>query len=89
MCYGLSMNQVFHTHLGKGNRLSLPAPICQQFGLRPGMPITVVADESGLHLATTELALKFAQVLFTQYLKPGETPSKELIRDRREEAERD
>jgi len=82
------MQTVYHTQLGKGNRIGLPASVCQKYGLEPGSKITVVADENGLHLTTAEQALQIAQDLFTKHLQSGEVPSEELIRQRRAEAER-
>jgi hypothetical protein len=80
---------VFHTRIGKGNRIGLPAPVCQTYGLEPGTKVTVSIGEHGVHVTTDQQALKLAQELFTRYIKPGETPSVDLLRERREEATRE
>ena len=83
------MSEVFHTRIGKGNRIGLPAPVCQAYGLEPGTKVTVIVDEHGVHVTSDQQALKLAQALFTRYLKPGESPSDELLQQRREESPRE
>ena len=83
------MSEVFHTRIGKGNRIGLPAPVCQAYGLEPGTKVTVIIGEHGVHVTTDQQALKLAQDLFTRYLKLGDRPSEGLLGQRREEASRE
>ena len=82
------MENVFHTNLGKGRRVAIPAAVCQKLGLRPGDPLAIEIHDDGLHLVPLEQIVRDVQKAFAPYKKRGVSVVDELIRERREEAAR-
>jgi len=83
------MDNVFHTKLGEGRRVAIPAEVCQKVGLNPGDPVAIEIHEDGLHLVPFLQVVREVQKAFAPYKKPGVSVVDELLRERREEAERE
>jgi AbrB family looped-hinge helix DNA binding protein len=83
------MDQVYHTKLGEGRRVAIPAELCDELGLRPGAPLAIEVREDGLHLVPYEQIIREVQAAFAPYKRPGVSTVDELIRERREEAARE
>jgi AbrB family looped-hinge helix DNA binding protein len=83
------MDSVFHTKLGEGRRVAIPAEVCQKLGLNPGDPLAIEIHDGGLHLIPYDQVIRDIQRAFAPYKKPGVSVVDELIRERREEAARE
>jgi AbrB family looped-hinge helix DNA binding protein len=83
------MEDVFHTKLGEGRRVAIPAEVCQKIGLSPGDPVSIEIHDDGLHLVPYLQVIREVQRAFAPYKKPGVSVVDELIRERREEAARE
>ena len=83
------MENVFHTKLGEGRRVAIPAEVCHKLGLHPGDPVTVELHDNELHLVPYLQVVREVQKAFAPYKKPGVSVVDELIRERREEAARE
>jgi AbrB family looped-hinge helix DNA binding protein len=83
------MNQVFHSKLGEGRRVAIPAEVCQKLGISQGDPITIEIREDGLHLIPYAQIIREVQAAFAPYKKPGVSAVDELISERRAEAARE
>jgi AbrB family looped-hinge helix DNA binding protein len=83
------MDHVFHTRLGGGRRVAIPADLCQKLGLRPGDPVSMELRDDGLHLVPYRQVIREVQQAFAPYKKPGVSEVEELIRERRAEAARE
>ena len=75
--------------LGKAGRLVIPAEFRRALGVGPGSEVVLNLDEQGLHIYPADRALRRAQELVRRYVEPGRSLAEELIRERREEAERE
>jgi AbrB family looped-hinge helix DNA binding protein len=82
------METVFHTKLGEGRRVAIPADVCQKLGLHPGDPLAIEIHDDGLHLIPYAQIIRDVQKAFAPYKKRGVSVVDELIRERREEAGR-
>jgi AbrB family looped-hinge helix DNA binding protein len=83
------MGSVYHTKLGEGRRVAIPAEVCDRLGLHTGDPLTIRIRDDGLHLVSFEQIIREVQEAFAPYRVPGVSVVDELIRDRREEAARE
>jgi bifunctional DNA-binding transcriptional regulator/antitoxin component of YhaV-PrlF toxin-antitoxin module len=83
------MNQVIHTKLGAGRRVAIPANLCQQYGLEPGTPVVLEAGTSGIILRPLNEVIREVQAFFAGVAPAKVVLSKELLQDRRTEAEQD
>lgn len=83
------MDHVYHTKLGEGRRIAIPAEVCEQLGLRPGAPLAITIEADGLHVVPYEQIIREVQAAFAPYRPPGGSAVDELIRERREEAARE
>lgn len=83
------MDHVYHTKLGEGRRIAIPAEVCKQMGLQTGAPLTITIEGDGLHVVPYEQIVREVQAAFAPYRKPGVSVVDELIRERREEAARE
>jgi AbrB family transcriptional regulator (stage V sporulation protein T) len=70
-------------------RVVLPAELRKEFGIEDGAEVIFSRTEHGIEIKTLEEVVKQAQEVYTRYLKPGISLADELLRERREEAERD
>ena len=83
------MDRVYHTKLGEGRRVAIPAEVCEEFGLQPGAPLAIKVHEDSLQLVPYEQIIREVQAAFAPYKQPGVSVVDELIRERREEAARE
>ena len=83
------MESVFHTKLGEGRRVAIPAHVCQKLGIHPGDPLAIEIHDDGLHLIPYAQVIRDVQKAFAPYKKHGVSVVDELIRERREEATRE
>ena len=81
--------ETFRAKIDTAGRVLIPAKARQRLGIGQGDEVIVEVDERGIHITTAARALQEAQELFAQLKKPGESVVDELIRQRREEADRE
>ena len=83
------MDHVYHTKLGEGRRIAIPAEVSRQLGLRPGAPLAITIEDDGLHVVPYEQIIREVQAAFAPYRQPGVSNVDELIEERQEEAARE
>ena len=83
------MGSVIHTKIGEGRRVAIPADLCHQYGLEPGDKVVLEATADGIVLRPLEAVIREVRAFFADIQPAGGLLSEELIRDRREEAERE
>jgi bifunctional DNA-binding transcriptional regulator/antitoxin component of YhaV-PrlF toxin-antitoxin module len=83
------MPNVVHTKLGEGRRVAIPAELCQQYGIEPGDPVVLEPSETGIIVRPLSTVIREVQAFFADAAPTGVVLSDELLRDRREEAERE
>lgn len=83
------MANVIHTKLGEGRRVAIPAELCQRYGIEPGDPVVLEPTDSGIVMRPLDAVIREVQAYFADIVPPGVSLSEELLRDRREEAERE
>jgi AbrB family looped-hinge helix DNA binding protein len=83
------MEQVYHTVVGRGGRLVIPAPLRDALHLKPGEKaiVTVVDDE--LRIRSLDSTIRDIQEHCRQFAVPGVSIVDELIAERRAEAARE
>lgn len=77
------------TRLGAQGRLVLPVRVREEAHLKQGDRLIVIVEEGGILLLTPLQAVKRVQAMARKWKRPGVNESDELIRERREEAERE
>jgi AbrB family looped-hinge helix DNA binding protein len=70
-------------------RVVLPAAWRKEFGIEDGSVVVFSRTKHGIEIKTLDEVIKEAQALCAKYIKPGVSLVDELIRERREEAERE
>jgi bifunctional DNA-binding transcriptional regulator/antitoxin component of YhaV-PrlF toxin-antitoxin module len=83
------MANVIHTKLSEGRRVAIPADLCQRYGMEPGDPVVLEPTDSGIVLRPLEVMIREVQAYFAEVAPPDVLLSEELLRERREEAERE
>jgi bifunctional DNA-binding transcriptional regulator/antitoxin component of YhaV-PrlF toxin-antitoxin module len=83
------MSNVIHTKLGEGRRVAIPAELCQRYGIEPGDPVVLEPTDSGIVMRPLEVVIREVQAYFADLAPADVKLSEELLRDRREEAERE
>ena len=83
------MSTIYHTKLGEGRRVSIPAEACLQLGIHPGDPVSLEFRDGHLQIIPYERIIREIQAEFASFRQPGESVVDELIRERRAEAERE
>jgi bifunctional DNA-binding transcriptional regulator/antitoxin component of YhaV-PrlF toxin-antitoxin module len=83
------MENVIHAKLGEGRRVAIPAELCQRYGIEPGEPVVLEPSDSGIVIRPLDTVIREVQAYFAGIAPPGVSLSEELLRDRREEAERE
>jgi AbrB family looped-hinge helix DNA binding protein len=81
--------QVYHLKVDASGRIVLPAEARQRLHIAEGDTVIVVDDALGLHIKTREKALAEAQAYFSKLAPANVSLSKEILKDRRSESERD
>ena len=72
-----------------GGQVVLPAGLRQEFGIEDGTEVVFRRTEHGIEMKTLAEVVREAQNRFARLSKPGESVVDELIRDRREAADRE
>jgi AbrB family looped-hinge helix DNA binding protein len=70
-------------------RVVIPAELRQKLGIKPGQELTLAEDALGIHLQTFDHAVSAAQEAFAPFRISGQSVVDELIRERRNEAQRE
>jgi AbrB family looped-hinge helix DNA binding protein len=84
------MGNVIHTKVGEGRRVAIPAELCQRYGLEPGDLVVLEPSDKGIVVRPLDAVIREVQEYFSTIApKDGRLLSDELIRERREEAERE
>jgi bifunctional DNA-binding transcriptional regulator/antitoxin component of YhaV-PrlF toxin-antitoxin module len=83
------MANVIHTKLSEGRRVAIPADLCQRYGIEPGDPVVLEPSDSGIVMRRLDAVIREVQAYFADVAPPGVSLSEELLRDRREEAQRE
>jgi AbrB family looped-hinge helix DNA binding protein len=76
------------TIIREGGRLVIPSAYRKALGLKPGDGVLLSLEDGEIRVVSTRQAVARAQTLVRRYIPKGRNLSKELIKDRREEAAR-
>jgi AbrB family looped-hinge helix DNA binding protein len=76
------------TIIREGGRLVIPAAYRKALGLKPGDEVLLLLKDGEVRIVSTRQAIAQAQTLIRRYVPKGRSLSKELIKERREEAAR-
>ncbi len=82
-------HKVYRSKIDKSGRIVLPAEVRGALGVAKGDSVLVVRDEAGVHLETSEQALRAIQDYFMKLVPPGVSLADEIIQEHREEAARE
>jgi bifunctional DNA-binding transcriptional regulator/antitoxin component of YhaV-PrlF toxin-antitoxin module len=81
---------VISVRLEKSGRVLIPVAVRRQLGLKEGeSDLLLYVDENPVRVGTRAQALARLQAAAARVAKPGESWSREMIEDRRREAERE
>jgi AbrB family looped-hinge helix DNA binding protein len=83
------MSNVYHSKLGEGRRIAIPAEACEKMNLSPGDPVSIELRDEGLLIVPYAEVIRKVQAAFAPYRKPGESVADELLAERRLEAARE
>ena len=75
--------------IGEGGRIVIPAPYRKAMGLKPGDEVILVLENDILRMVSPRKALARVQEMVRKYVPEGVSLSEELIKERREEANRE
>ena len=75
--------------IGAQGRVVLPSEVREAANLKQGDRLLVIVDEDGIHLVTPLQGIRMAQAIVRRFARPGRDPVAELLRERREEADRE
>ncbi len=81
--------QVHSVKLSREGRVLIPAEVRASLGLSQGSSLSLRVQDGEIRLFDRAQALRRAQQIMAKYKNPGESVVDELLRDRREEAERE
>jgi AbrB family looped-hinge helix DNA binding protein len=82
-------HRVFRLRIDKSGRIVLPAEVRGALGVSKGDAVLVVQDRAGVHLETSEQAVKAIQDYFLKLVPAGVSLADEIIQEHREEAARE
>lgn len=82
------MQQV-KTQISEGGRIVIPADYRRVLGLKIGDDVILVLEENEVRLVTPRQAVKRAQALVSRFVPKNRILTDELIRDRRQEVQRE
>ena len=80
---------VFRIKVDKSGRILLPAELRARHQISEGDTLVLIDDEQGLHVKTHAQVLAEAQAYFAGLAPKDVSLSKELLQDRRKEAQRE
>lgn len=83
------ISKPYESKVDQVGRVVIPVELRKQLDIHAGDEVIVEADERGIHIYTRLQALREAQDYFCSLAPTNFIMSEELIRERREEAERD
>jgi bifunctional DNA-binding transcriptional regulator/antitoxin component of YhaV-PrlF toxin-antitoxin module len=83
------MSHVYHSKLGDGRRIAIPADACRDAGIEPGDAVTIEVREDGLRVVPFGQVIKEVQAAFAPYKKAGVSVVDEFVRQRHEQAQRE
>jgi AbrB family looped-hinge helix DNA binding protein len=86
---GSRMAEFIRSKVSDAGRVVIPAELRKEFGMEEGEEVVFSKDEHGIRIITLREAIRQAQDYFCSLAPPGVSLSDELLRDRREEAERE
>lgn len=75
------------TRIGAGGRVVLPAPCRRELGLKQGDELIVIVTDGAIRLLTVDQAIREARRRVRKYVAARHSLVRELIDDRRREAE--
>ena len=78
----------YETTVDANGRIVLPAPLRHQLGLGPGDDVVLRLERGGVLVTSRGAAIREAQALVRQHVKPGVSLVKGLLDWRREDAAR-
>lgn len=82
------MMDSFRTHIQGHGRVSIPAPLRQAIGLRPGADVFLSAEDGRVVVTPADAALARFQQAVAEHVPADRDLVAELIADRRAEAAR-
>ncbi len=83
------MDHVYHTKLGEGHRIAIPADLCKQLGLVAGAPLAIRVKDDSFQVIPCAQIIREVQAAFAPFKQPGTSMVDELIHERRAEAIRE
>ena len=82
-------HKVYRSKIDRSGRIVLPAELRESLGVSEGDSVLVVHEGDSVEILTSQEALRQAQEYFMQLVPPEVSMVDELIREHREEAERE
>lgn len=79
----------FVATIDRVGRVIIPAPLRRRLGLAAGCEVIITCQQDALVMRTRRHGIAAAQEYFTKLAPADELWSEELIRDRRQEAQRE
>lgn len=83
------MAEFIRSKVTDAGRVVIPAELRKEFGIEEGAEIVFSKDEDGIRITTVRAAIRQAQDYFASLAPADVSLSEELIRGRREEAQRE
>ena len=83
------MHNVIHTKLSEGRRVAIPAELCQRYGLHPGDSLVLEPSDGGIVVRPLDSIIREVQAYFAGAAPADVSLSEELMRERREEANKE
>jgi len=80
---------IYQTKVTEGGRVVIPAELRRQLGLQLGSDVILDIADGELRIRSVQQAIQHAQALVRRHVRPGASLSDELIRERREAADRE
>ncbi len=77
------------TTIGEGGRLVIPSEYRKALGIKPGDEVLLLLDDGEIRIVSKNQALKRVQEKVRRYVPEGRSLSEELIKERKEEADRE
>ena len=77
------------TKMGEGGRVVVPAKYRKALDLKPGDDVILVLEDGEVRITTVKQAIRRAQQIVRRYVPEDRDLVSELIKERREEAERE
>lgn len=83
------MSSVYHSRIGAGGRLVLPAQVRDRLHLDEGSEVVIEVVDDSLRISSLKQTIQEIQTYCRQFIGKEESVVDELIRERREEARRE